>query len=102
MKTIFDQTEHIKTVYEESANKVTLTTQQDAQPILDRNAYERNNKVNANANGPFGRKVASIPLVLWNQWVKETNGRIQFDREVQAKYLNNPDFAKFRTHNSVV
>ena len=102
MKTIFDQTEHTKTVYEESADQITLTTHQDAQPILDRNAYERNNNLNANANGPVGRKVASIPLVVWAQWMKETGGRIQFDREVQAKYLNNPDFAKFRTHNSVV
>ena len=102
MKTIFDKTEHTKTVYEESADKVTLTTSQDAQPILDRNAYERNNQVNANANSVFGRKVASIPLVLWQEWMKQTNGEIQKDPTLLAKYLNDPDNAFLRTHNSVV
>ena len=102
MKTIFDQTEHTKTVYEESADKVTLTTHQDAQPILDRNAYERNNNVNANADSVVGRKVASIPLVVWQNWMKETNGEIQKNPTLLAKYLNDPDNAFLRTHNSVV
>jgi len=102
MKTIFDQTEHTKTVYEESADQVTLTTSQDAQPILDRNAYERNNQVNADANGPLGRKVASIPLVLWQEWMKQTNGEIQRDPALLASYLNSPDNAYLKTHNSVV
>ena len=102
MKTIFDKTEHTKTVYEESADKVTLTTSQDAQPILDRNAYERNNQINANANSVFGRKVASIPLVLWQEWMKQTNGDIQKDPALLAAYLNDPDNAYLKTHNSVV
>ncbi len=102
MKTIFDQTEHTKTVYEESADQVTLTTSQDAQPILDRNAYERNNQVNANADSVFGRKVASIPLVLWQEWMKQTNGDIQKDPALLAAYLNDPDNAYLKTHNSVV
>ena len=102
MKTIFDKTEHTKTVYEESADKVTLTTSQDAQPILDRNAYERNNQINANANSLFGRKVASIPLVLWQECMKQTNGDIQKDPALLAAYLNDPDNAYLKTHNSVV
>jgi len=102
MKTIFDQTEHTKTVYEESADQVSLTTHQDAQPILDRNAYERNNNINANANSVVGRKVASVPLVVWQNWMKETNGEIQKDPTLLAKYLNDPDNAFLRTHNSVV
>ena len=102
MKTIFDQTSHTKTVYEESADQITLTTHQDAQPILDRNAYERNNGVNDSTNGALGRKVASIPLVVWQNWLKETNGDIQRDPAVLAAYLNNPDNAYLKTHNSVV
>ena len=102
MKTIFDQTEHTKTVYEESADQVTLTTHQDAQPILDRNAYERNNQINDSTNSSLGRKVASIPLVVWQNWMKETNGEIQKDPKVLARYLNDPDNAFLRTHNSVV
>ncbi len=102
MKTIFDQTEHTKTVYEESADQVTLTTHQDAQPILDRNAFERNNQINDSANSALGRKVASIPLVVWQNWMKETNGEIQKDPKVLARYLNDPDNSFLRTHNSVV
>ena len=102
MKTIFDKTEHTKTVYEESADQVTLTTSQDAQPILDRNAYERNNNINANSNTSLGRKVASIPLVLWQEWMKQTNGDIQRDPALLAAYLNDPDNAYLKTHNSVV
>ena len=102
MKTIFDQTEHTKTVYEESADQVTLTTSQDAQPILDRNAYERNSGINDPTRTALGRKVASIPLVTWQNWIKETNGAIQHDPALLAKYLNDPDNAFLRTHNSVV
>ena len=70
-KTVFDQTEHTKTVYEESADQVTLTTHQDAQPILDRNAYERNSGINDPTRTALGRKVASIPLVVWSEWMKQ-------------------------------
>lgn len=102
MKTIFDQTEHTKTVYEESADQITLTTHQDAQPILDRNAYERNNGVNNSTSTALGRKVASIPLVVWQNWLKETNGDIQRDPKLLAKYLNEKDNQYFRTHQSII
>ena len=102
MKTIFDKTDHTKTVYEESADQVTLTTHQDAQPILDRNAYERNSGINDPARTSLGRKVASIPLVVWQNWMKETNGEIQHDPGLLAKYLNDPDNAYLRTHRSIV
>ena len=101
-KTVFDQTEHTKTVYEESADQVTLTTHQDAQPILDRNAYERNSGINDPTRTALGRKVASIPLVVWSEWMKQTNGDIQHNPTLLAKYLNDPDNAFLRTHNSVV
>ena len=100
MKTIFDQTAHTKTVYEESADQITLTTHQDAQPILDRNAYERNNGVNDSANTALGRKVASIPLVVWQEWIKRSNGDVQRDPAVLAAFLNDPDNAYLKTHNS--
>jgi len=100
MKTIFDQTAHTKTVYEESADQITLTTHQDAQPILERNAYERNNGVNDPTNTALGRKVASIPLVVWQEWIKKSNGDVQRDPAVLAAFLNDPDNAYLKTHNS--
>ena len=100
MKTIFDKDEHTTTTFEQSADEFTLVKTQDTQPILDRNAYERNSDINANADRGVGRKVASIPLVVWTNWMQETNGEIQNDPKLLAKYLNDPDNAFLRTHNS--
>ena len=102
MKTIFDQDEHTTTTYEESADKITLTKTQDTQPILDQNARERNSGVNNPTSTALGRKVASIPLVVWQNWMKTTNGEIQKDPALLAKYLNDPSNSFLRTHNSVV
>jgi len=45
-KTIFDKDEYTTTTFEESADSFTLTKMQDAQPILDQNAFERNTGAN--------------------------------------------------------
>ena len=99
-KTIFDRDEHTVTTFEESADRFTITKTQDAQPILDQNARERNEGANNSTSTAMGRMVASIPLVVWQNWMKETNGEIQRDPAVLAAYLNNPDNAYFKTHNS--
>ena len=101
-KTIFDRDEHTVTTFEESADRFTLTKTQDAQPILDQNARERNDGVNNSTATALGRKVASIPLVVWQNWMKATNGEIQRDPKLLARYLNDPDNKYFRTHNSTV
>ena len=101
-KTIFDKDEHSVTTFEESADTFTLTRHQDAQPILDQNAKERNSGINDPARTALGRKVASIPLVVWQEWMKQTNGDIQRDPTLLAKYLNDPSNKFLRTHNSVV
>ena len=100
MKTIFDKDEHTVTTFEESADSFTLTRHQDAQPILDQNAIERNSGINNPTSSPLGRKVASIPLVVWQEWMKQTNGDIQKDPLLLAKYLNDHANKKLRTHNS--
>jgi len=101
-KTIFDKDEHSVTTFEESADTFTLTRHQDAQPILDQNAKERNSGVNNPTSTALGRKVASIPLVVWQEWMKQTNGDIQRDPALLAAYLNDPDNYYLKTHNSVV
>ena len=101
-KTIFDRDEHTVTTFEESADRFTLTKTQDAQPILDQNARERNDGTNNSTATALGRKVASIPLVVWQNWMKATNGEIQRDPKLLARYLNDPDNKYFRTHNSTV
>ncbi len=99
-KTIFDKDEHTTTTYEEGEGKVTLVKHQDAEPIIERNKKELNSGVNNSPDGPVGRKVASIPLTVWQNWVKETKGEIQRDPAVLARYLNDRDNRFFRTHNS--
>jgi len=100
MKTIFDKDEHTVTTFEESADKFTLTKTQDTEPVLKQNAIERNSGINNPTSSPLGRKVASIPLVVWQEWMKQTNGDIQNNPTLLAKYLNDPDNAFLRTHNS--
>jgi hypothetical protein len=102
MKTIFDRDETSITTYEESAGKITLTKHMDAEPILNINKEEYNSGANNRTASPLGRKVASIPLTVWQNWIKETDGAIQNDPKLLAKYLNDPDNKFLRTHNSRV
>ncbi|MAR83217.1 MAG: hypothetical protein CMF55_00265 [Legionellales bacterium] len=101
-KTIFDRDQHSVTTFEESADNFTLTRFQDAEPIVNNNKKEFNSGVNNPTHSSLGRKVASIPLTVWENWMKETKGLIQKDPTLLAKYLNDPDNKYFRTHNSVV
>jgi hypothetical protein len=41
--------------------------------------------------------VASIPVGIWEQWMKDTNGAIEKDPKLMKKYLNDPDNAFLRT-----
>jgi len=42
-------------------------------------------------------KVASIPFNVYEQWKNETNGAIDKDPKLLAKYLNDPDNKYFKT-----
>jgi hypothetical protein len=102
MKTIFDIDEVSVTTFEESGKEITLTKHMDAEPILNVNKEEYNSGANNSTISPFGRKVASIPLTIWQNWMNETNGAIQDDPVLLAKYLNDKDNLFLRTHNSRV
>ena len=100
MKTIFDVDQTGVTTFEESAKEFTLTKTQDVEPVITQNKKEFNSGINDGGKTPVGRKVASIPLVVWQNWMKATNGAIQKDPKLLAKYLNDPDNKFLRTHNS--
>ena len=100
MKTIFDVDQTGVTTFEESAKEFTLTKTQDTEPVLTQNKKEFNSGINNGGKTALGRKVASIPLVVWQNWMKATNGAIQKDPKLLAKYLNDPDNKFLRTHNS--
>ena len=39
---------------------------------------------------------ASIPINVWEQWMMDTNGAIQKDPKLLARYLNDPDYKYFK------
>ena len=101
-KAILDKDEVKTTTFEESGNTATITTTQDTAPILEQNKKEYNSGINAPNHSAIGRKVASVPLVLWEKWKQETNGAIAHDPQLLARYLNNPDHKYLRTHKGRV
>jgi len=80
-------------------DEFTVHTVQDTEPILDENKRAFNDYGDLLTPGKSGEglRVASIPLTVWTQWMRETNGAIQKDPELMKKYLNDPDNKYFRT-----
>ncbi len=102
-KNIFDvdwDGSSVTTFEEEADGTVHINKIQDAEPILNINKEEYHTGANDRTASPFGRKVASIPVTVWENWKKETNGAIEHDQVLLAKYLNDPDNRFLRTHNS--
>ena len=80
-------------------DEFTVHTVQDTEPILDENKRAFNDYGDLLTPGKSGEglRVASIPLTVWTQWMRETNGDIQKDPKLMKKYLNDPDNKYFRT-----
>ena len=78
---------------------VTLNTVQEVDPFIESNRAAYNNYGAKLTFGKAGEgvRVASIPLTVWENWMKETNGAIQKDDKLLKKYLNDPDNKYFRT-----
>lgn len=79
---------------------------QDVEPYLERNKAEFNSKEKHtpwNTPGP-GEKVASIPLVIAEQWWKELGDDpfAKRNRQWLARKLNDPDNRFLRTRPGVV
>ena len=84
--------------YDESEDKVTLNTVQDAQPIVDENKRKMNrygDKLSVGKRGEW-HHAASVPINVWEQWMKDTNGAIQKDTKLLAAYLNDLDYKYFK------
>ena len=87
------------TVEEHSDGTASVVTHQDVGPILKNNKELLNNYGDKRTFGKqqHGMRVASIPVTIWEQWMKETNGAIEKDGKLMKKYLNDPDNAFLRT-----
>ena len=83
--------------YDEMSDTATIRRVQDVEPVLDRNKalYTHNDGYSPSRDI---RRVASIPLVVVEQWMKE--GIDIFDpncREAVKKKLNDPENLFLRT-----
>ena len=87
------------TVEEHSDGTASIVTHQDVEGILNNNKELLNNYGDKRTFGKqqHGMRVASIPVGIWEQWMKETNGAIEKDSKLMKKYLNDPDNAFLRT-----
>lgn len=88
--------------YDPLTDVTTINRVQDAEPVV-----ERNKALQASGDGYTPsrdmRHVASIPLVMWEQWNKETGGRLMngMGRQEKAafirKKLNDSELRFLRT-----
>jgi hypothetical protein len=82
---------------------ITIGTSQDYSAILAQNQFEAVNNVNRLEKDTFGRKVASVPLNLINDWCAEWNCtliELMNDTQLKAKMmarLRDKDYLKLRT-----
>lgn len=72
---------------------------QDVAPILERNRRLRNLDDGFNAERD-GRRVASIPVVVWHQWLAE--GMDPNDMDALKAKLRDPEWAYLRTSEGAV
>ena len=82
----------------------TINTYQDVQSIIEKNKLDLINYCDKLTFGKASGKytdgavtAATIPLNIWELWLKETNGAIEKDEKLLAKYLNDPDNKFLRT-----
>ena len=84
--------------FDESDNKITLNTVQDAEPIVDENKRKMNaygDKLSIGKRGEW-HHAAKIPATVWEQWCRETGGAILKDKKLLAKFLTDPDNKYFK------
>lgn len=86
-----------------SGEQLVFKTSQEVGGILDANGKEFNES-KQDDNGVMGRKVASVPIDVLDQWIKEgiDYRKIKTDPEMRVKFfrrLNSPEWRKLKTYN---
>ena len=83
---------------DETDDTFTINTVQDVEPIVEANKRKFNDygdKLSAGKRGEW-HHAASVPFNIWEQWMKDTNGAIEKDSKLLARYLNDPDNKYFK------
>lgn len=90
--------------FDESANRTIIERVQDVEPILERNKREAADKVQGAGRSKEMRKVASIPLVVVEKWLRE-DGLDVFNPDHRVRLLRklqDPAYRYLRTDSSVL
>jgi hypothetical protein len=84
--------------FDSGDNSFNFKTTQNATPVLEENKEKYNSYGDKLSLGKRGEwhHAASIPITIWEKWVKDTNGAIQKDSKLLAAYLNDPDYKYFK------
>lgn len=78
----------------------TINSYQDVEPVLDQNKRLQNLNDGYSPSREF-RRLASIPLVVWQQWQKEGMPRFGYERKAWIrKKLADPDWQWLRTSST--
>ena len=99
-KGVIQQTPERRTAmhFDEVDNTILFNTVQNATPVLEENKRRMNaygDKLTMGKRGEW-HHAASIPVTIWERWMKETNGAIEKDMKLLARYVNDPDFKYFK------
>ena len=89
--------------YDAKTDTAVIETKQDVSGILDLNKAQRNERVNEKDHG-LGKKVATVPLVLYYQWKAEAKQR-GLDSKEESAYilakLKSPEYSYLRTVDKI-
>lgn len=97
LRRIFDRDPEAKTTtiyHEEPDGGFTLETLQDVEDVLEKNKMLYNDVDERARWGEKWHTAASVPLVIWMQWMKE--GDVN-DPNFIRKKLNDPEWLHLRT-----
>jgi hypothetical protein len=85
--------------HDEMSDTTTIRRTQDVDPYLDANKNERDNQDSLSKMGDGLQKIASIPLIVIDQWRKEigSNPLHISNRGWLMKRLMSPEWSKLRT-----
>ena len=95
-----------RSVQKNTDNSITFVNAQDVEPILKQNKREANEQWNRTPKDTFGRKIASIPLIIVEKWLKEwgvSYKEFLTNPDIKAKVnarLNDPEYRYLRTDHS--
>ena len=93
-----DSIRHTEIQFDSGDDSFNFKTTQNVTPILDENKEKYNeygDKLSLGKRGEW-HHAASIPITVWEKWMKDTNGAIEKDTKLLAAYLNDPDYKYFK------